>query len=215
MASKKTLIQRSNVLKHPLGGGQAGISRELGLSDNNSGMLQAWSQGIFRSGTQRFRTEGSLTNLVYDQTMQGTIVGMSGNNGTSDWSEMYVVGNSADTASVGGTLKFQWTEDTLAKTSPLGTLRKAQHLKSVTHSNQTTEIKHLWLKDNLVEFIAIPTTSVSFVIRTWPYARFIDMLQHHRDRWRIFSFMYQLRLWRGKGYRHLWGRHWPTRPAGA
>ena len=88
MTSKRTLIQRSNVLEHPLGGGQAGISRELGLSENNSGMLQAWSHGIFRSGTQRFRTEGSLTNLVYDQTMQGTIVGMSGNNGTNDWSEM-------------------------------------------------------------------------------------------------------------------------------
>ena len=88
MASKKTLIQRSNVLKHPLGGGQAGFSRELGLTDNNSCMLQAWSHGLFRSVTRQFRTEGTLTNLVYDQTMQGAIIGMKGNNGTSDWSEM-------------------------------------------------------------------------------------------------------------------------------
>ena len=125
------------------------------------------------------------------------------------------MGISADTASVGGILKFQWTEDTLVKTNPLGGLQKAQHLKSVIHSNQTAEIKHLRLKDNLVEFIAIPTTSVSFVMSIWPYVRLIDMLQHHRARWRIFSFMYQLRLWRGEGYRHLWGQHWPTRPAGA
>ena len=88
MASKKSLLQRSNVLVHPLGGGQAGFLRELGLADNKSGILQAWSHGIVHSVTTMFRTEGSLTNLVYDQTMQGAIVGMSGNNGTSDWSEM-------------------------------------------------------------------------------------------------------------------------------
>ena len=52
---------------------------------------------------------------------------------------------SADTASVGMTLNFQWTEDTLAKGGPfgVGALRKAQHLKSVTHSNRITEFKIL------------------------------------------------------------------------
>ena len=49
---------------------------------------------------------------------------------------------SADTASVGMTLIFQWTEDTLAKGGPfgVGALRKAQHLKSVTDSNRITEL---------------------------------------------------------------------------
>ena len=88
MASKKTLIQRSSVLHHPLGGGLAGLSRELGLAEDKSGMVQAWSHGLFRSVIKRFEDECSLTNLVYDQTMQGAIVGMKVKDGTSDLSEM-------------------------------------------------------------------------------------------------------------------------------
>ena len=88
MASQRTLIKRSNVLNHPLGGGFAGVSRELGLAEDKSGMVQAWSHGLFRSVTRRFENECSLTNLVYDQTMQGAIVGMKVKYGTGDLSEM-------------------------------------------------------------------------------------------------------------------------------
>ena len=88
MAGKKSLIQRSNVLNHPLAGGLAGFSRELGLAEDKSGMVQAWSHGLFRSVIKRFEDECSLTNLVYDQTMQGAIIGMKVTNGTSDSSEM-------------------------------------------------------------------------------------------------------------------------------
>ena len=88
MASKKTLIQRSNVLQHPLGGGQAGLSRELGLADKKSGMLLTWSHGLRPSIIWWFDEMGSLTNLVYDQTMQGAIIGMKVKTGTSVGSEM-------------------------------------------------------------------------------------------------------------------------------
>ena len=88
MASKKTLIQRSNVLGHPLAGGQAGLSRELGLTDKKSDMLHAWSHGIHPSVIWRVKGQITLTNLVYDRTMQGAIVGMKVKKGTSDGSEM-------------------------------------------------------------------------------------------------------------------------------
>ena len=88
MASKKTLIQRSNVLRHPLAGGQAGFSRELGLTDRKSDMLHAWSHGIQPSVIWWFQGKIMLTNLVYDQTMQGAILGMKVKNGTSVGSEV-------------------------------------------------------------------------------------------------------------------------------
>ena len=88
MASKKSLIQTSKVLNHPLGGGFAGFSRELGLAEDKSGMVQAWSHGLFRSVIKRFENECSLTNLVYDQTMQGAIIGMKVKDGATDSSEM-------------------------------------------------------------------------------------------------------------------------------
>ena len=88
MASKKSLVQRSNVLKHPLGGGFAGLSRELGLAKDESGMLQAWSHGLYPSVIKGFTSECSLTNLIYDQTMQDAIIGMKIKDGTVDLSEM-------------------------------------------------------------------------------------------------------------------------------
>ena len=88
MASKKTLIQRSNVLGHPLAGGQAGLSRELGLTDKKSDMLHAWSHGLHPSVIWWFKDQIMLTNLVYDQTMQGAILGMKVKNGTNVGSEM-------------------------------------------------------------------------------------------------------------------------------
>ena len=95
MASKRrTLIQRSNVLEHPLAGGQAGLSRELGLPDERSGMLHAWGRGtegsVYFQGkdARSISYERSITNLVYDQTMQGTIIGVKASNGTRNWSEV-------------------------------------------------------------------------------------------------------------------------------
>ena len=88
MASKKSLVRRSNILQHPLGGGSAGLSRELGLAMDESGMLQAWSHGLDLSVIQGFTDECSLTNLIYDQTMQGAIIGMKVKQGTGDLSAM-------------------------------------------------------------------------------------------------------------------------------
>ena len=88
MASKKAPIQRSNVLKHPLGGGRAGFSREMGLTDNKSSMLHAWSHGIRSSVIWSLEGEGSLTNIVYDQATLGAIIGLKGRNGISGGSEM-------------------------------------------------------------------------------------------------------------------------------
>ena len=82
------MIQRSNVLEHPLGGGQAGLSRELGLTDKKSDMLRTWSHGLRPSIIWWFDGMGTLTNLVYDQTMQGAIIGMKVKKGTSVGSEM-------------------------------------------------------------------------------------------------------------------------------
>ena len=88
IASKKTPIQRSNVLRHPLIGGQAGLYRELGLTDKKRDMLHAWSHGIHPSVIWWFEGKIMLTNLVYDQTMQGAILGMRVEKGTSVGSEM-------------------------------------------------------------------------------------------------------------------------------
>ena len=88
MASQKTLIQRSNVLVHPLGGGQAGLSRELGPTDKKSDTLLAWSHGVHPSVIWWFKGQTILTNLVYDQTMQGAIIGMKVKKGTRVGSEM-------------------------------------------------------------------------------------------------------------------------------
>ena len=91
MVSKKSLVRRSNVLKHPLGGGCAGVSRELGLAGDGSGMfgmLQAWSHGLCPSVMKRFENECSLTNFIYDQTMQGAIIGMKVKKETGDRLEM-------------------------------------------------------------------------------------------------------------------------------
>ena len=75
MASNQTPIQRSNILRHPLGGGQVGLSRELGLTDRKSGMFHAWSHGIDSSVIWWFKGQGILTNLVYDHATQGAIIG--------------------------------------------------------------------------------------------------------------------------------------------
>ena len=88
MAGKDTMIQRSNVLGHPLGGGQVGLSRELGLSDRKIDMVQAWSHGVKRSVIWWDKGMVTLTNLVYDQTMQGAIIGMKAKRGSSVGSEM-------------------------------------------------------------------------------------------------------------------------------
>ena len=82
------MIKRSNVLRHPLGGGQVGLSRELGLSDRKPDMLHAWSHGVQRSVIWWDKGMVTLTNLVYDQTMQGAIIGMKAKRGTSVGSEM-------------------------------------------------------------------------------------------------------------------------------
>lgn len=88
MASKKPPIQRSNVLGHPLGGGQAGLSREMGIIDRKNDILQAWSHGIRSSVIWWGKGPMILTNLVYDQTMQGAIFGMKVKKGTGVGSEM-------------------------------------------------------------------------------------------------------------------------------
>ena len=86
MASKKTPIQRSSVLGHPLLG--AGLSRELGLNDRKIDMSQAWSHGIRPSEIWRGKGQMILSNLVYDQALQRAIVGMKVQKGTSVGSEV-------------------------------------------------------------------------------------------------------------------------------
>lgn len=88
MASQKTLIRRSKVLRDPLGG-QFGLLRETGLiNDKRSGMLKIWGLGIQDRMLLRMTDEAEITTLVFDETMQGGILGLKMSKGTRDWSEM-------------------------------------------------------------------------------------------------------------------------------
>lgn len=91
MASQENLIRRSKVLRDPLGG-QFGLLRETGLiNDKRSGMLNIWGLGIEDRLLLRTEVEAEIsqiTTLVHDETMQGEILGLKMNNGTSEWSEM-------------------------------------------------------------------------------------------------------------------------------
>lgn len=88
MASKKALIHKSKVLRHPLIGDQGGLLRETGLIDNRSGMLKAWGCGLQHSVLWRPENKVEITNFVFDETMQGAIFGWKTRRGSSNWSEM-------------------------------------------------------------------------------------------------------------------------------
>ena len=76
MASEKAFIHKSKVLRHPLGGGQAGLLREISLINNRSGVLKAWGRGLENRMLWRPEDEVEITNLVFDKTMQGAIIGL-------------------------------------------------------------------------------------------------------------------------------------------
>ena len=81
-------MRRSKVLRDPLGG-QFGLLRETGLmNDKRSAMLNIWGLGIDDRMLSRTKAEAEITTLVFDETMQGAILGLKMSNGTSDWSEM-------------------------------------------------------------------------------------------------------------------------------
>lgn len=133
MASVKVPIHKSKVLRHPLGGGQAGLLRETGLIDNKSGILKAWGRGIENWMLWRPSDEVEFTNLVIDETMQGVIIGLK----TSDGSEMYANHLSAGRRSRYTDHILSWTEDIfpiLRKIALPGRHWKVQNVKSMTHS---------------------------------------------------------------------------------
>ena len=91
MASEKKPIDRSKLLTHPLGGGQAGVLRESGLVDNERGMYDAWSRGLTVHRMLNYRTKGAspveFTNLVYDEILHSAILGLKtigGGSGPND-----------------------------------------------------------------------------------------------------------------------------------
>lgn len=88
MASQENLMRRSKVLRHPLGG-QFGLLRETGLADDKrSGILNVWGLGVEDRMLLRTKGEEEITTLVFDETMQGGILGFKMSDGTRDWSEM-------------------------------------------------------------------------------------------------------------------------------
>lgn len=90
MASEKPVFHRSKVLTDPLGGGQAGLLRELGLVDNRSGILKAWGRGLGDRLIWRAREDNKfpmeVTNFLYDDAklMQGAILGLRPKDGIGD-----------------------------------------------------------------------------------------------------------------------------------
>lgn len=95
MASEKSSLRRSKVLAAPLGGGQAGLLRELGrLADNRSGILKAWGRGLDDRMLWRM-DEGrnlELTSFFYDDSkiMRGIILGFKSKDAGNEV-EMYAV----------------------------------------------------------------------------------------------------------------------------
>lgn len=91
MASDRARIRRSVILNHPLGGGGAGLLRESGLIDSKSHMARIWGKGLVgddRRIVDRRAIPGQMTNLRYDETMQGTVIGFGGTGNAKGRTEM-------------------------------------------------------------------------------------------------------------------------------
>lgn len=91
MASDRARIRRSIILNHPLGGGGVGLLRESGLIDSKSHMSRIWGKGLLsecRRLVDHRTVPSHMTNLRYDETMQGTVIGFGGTGNARGRTEM-------------------------------------------------------------------------------------------------------------------------------